>query len=94
MLDKLFEPSFANVPVFGIKLDEIEASLAEICHRQVVDFKDKASHLVFRMPGEWQHCMPVTDAPERPRLRYFCDRQYTHLHLISGRLPHTRPVQP
>lgn len=54
MPNKLFELSFANVPIISNKLDEIEGFISEFGNGQVVDFSDKASlaYKIFRMLEE------------------------------------------
>ncbi|RYF72680.1 MAG: hypothetical protein EOO22_10345 [Comamonadaceae bacterium] len=51
MPNKLFELSFANVPIIANKLDEIEMYLAELGNGTVTDFDDKASlpYAIYRM---------------------------------------------
>lgn len=54
MPNKLFELSFANVPIISNKLDEIEGYLAELGNGEIADFDNKAAltYTIFRMLQE------------------------------------------
>lgn len=56
MPNKLFEMSFANVPIVSNKLDEIEQFLAENGNGEIVDFENKNSlaYAIFKMINEKQ----------------------------------------
>ena len=54
MPNKLFEMSFADVPIISNKLDEIEEFLAENANGKIVDFEDQAAlvYTIFRIFNE------------------------------------------
>jgi glycosyltransferase involved in cell wall biosynthesis len=59
MPNKLFELSFANVPIIANKLDEIEMYLGEFGNGMVTDFDDKAAlpYTIYRMLQSKQQYM-------------------------------------
>jgi glycosyltransferase involved in cell wall biosynthesis len=63
MPNKLFELSFANVPILSNKLDEIECYLSELGNGKIADFDDKASltYTIFRMLQEKQRYVMGAD---------------------------------
>ncbi|MDD5177483.1 MAG: glycosyltransferase family 4 protein [Sterolibacterium sp.] len=64
MPNKLFELSFANVPIISNKLDEIEGYLAELGNGEIADFENKAAlaYTMFRMLQEKQRYLMGADA--------------------------------
>lgn len=88
MPNKLFELSFANVPIISNKLDEIEMFLAELGNGQIADFDNKASlaYLMFRMLSEKQRYVMGAEACERLRVKYSWDSQRARLLSIYDQL--------
>ncbi len=64
MPNKLFELSFANIPIISNKLDEIEHYLAELGNGEIADFDNKAAlpYIMFRMLQEKQRYVMKSDA--------------------------------
>lgn len=72
MPNKLFELSFANVPIISNKLDEIEMYLAELGNGEIAEFDNKAAlaYTMFRMLQEKDRYVMTPDALRRMHDKY------------------------
>ncbi len=81
MPNKLFELSFANIPIICNKLDEIEQYLNELGNGQVVDFENGTSlpYMIARMLKEKNHYMMSDGTLETLYQKYSWDSQIKKL---------------
>lgn len=77
MPNKLFELSFANVPIISNKLDEIELYLAELGNGEIAEFDNKAAlaYTMFRMLQEKSRYVMGPDALRRMHEKYSWESQ-------------------
>jgi glycosyltransferase involved in cell wall biosynthesis len=63
MPNKLFELSFANVPIISNKLDDIENFLTQFGNGEIADFRNTATlpHMIFRMLKEKRQYLMTAD---------------------------------
>lgn len=88
MPNKLFELSFANVPIIANKLDEIEMYLAELGNGAITDFEDKASlpYAIYRMLQGKQQFLLTPEKSALMHQKYSWDAQAAKLIAIYDRV--------
>jgi glycosyltransferase involved in cell wall biosynthesis len=88
MPNKLFELSFANVPVFSNNLDDIARFLGEFGNGRIFNFEDKYAfpHAMFEMIRHKDRYLMGEDARMRLHAKYSLQTQQNKLLAILGRL--------
>lgn len=86
MPNKLFELSFANVPIISNKLDEIEEFLGEMRNGEIADFEDgaKLPYLIFRMLQQKQNYIMDEAKFKVLQAKYSWDAQAAKLLSVYG----------
>lgn len=88
MPNKLFELSFANIPVFSNTLDDIARFLDEFGNGRVFNFEEKYAlpHAMFEMIQQKDRYLMGEDARERLHAKYSLQTQQNKLRVIFERL--------